>query len=923
MTDVLNHLRLAVKRGQLDAASMLALFEELILQGQGSQIEDALRARGLGPLDSVGLSLEAASIDGLDSSRSGSWLNAEEGSVGGGGGQHFAPEEFMEKIAYLRAHHAGDSRPPERYAFGEEIARGGVGGINLVRDRDLLRTLVMKTLLEGNKVSDYVLKKFIEEAQITGQLEHPNIVPVHDFGCFSGGEVFFTMKLVKGRTIKDIIRRLRKPGEFVDADWSIAEFTRTRLVQIFQQVCLAIGFANSRGVVHRDIKPSNVMVGDFGEVLVLDWGVAKVMGRSEESDPADRSSDRSASSMGLQAPGAQSGEAVSTLRSRSQDSTLMGVVTGTPSYMAPEQAAGRVDEVDARSDVYALGALLYEILTYVPPFRGKNFRQTLAAVLTQPVTPPSVRAPQNEVPRLLEDIVMRCLQKRREDRYQSSREIVADLERYLSGVEDLDRRSRLSREKVDEGLTLSAAFRAARARVETLRTEVAELEWHLHGHEPIEAKRSFWSREADVTEAVSEMQRLYSGAAQAFMAAIGFDLSNDQASNELARLYWFKLREAELEGDEAAVIAHRLMVATYNRGFFDQQMKGEGRVVIRSDPPGVSVTAARYVEVDLQLQALMEEEKGTTPLNNIPLAEGNWQLCFEHPGYMEVRCPIQIDRGEVSDVVVRLFRPEEQGEHYLYVPGGNFMMGGDDACVSARHRRVAHVPDFLMARYPVTCIEYLSFIQDTAIVNPEGAQARCPRLKSSEGFLWTVSATGTYDLPARDREGLEWQPYWPIFGVSYDDASAYCEWHTTRVGLAVRLPTEEEWEKAARGPDRRKYPWGNRFDATFCKMASSRPGRPSLEPVGSFIADCSPYGVFDMAGLLSEFTDSSFAADPALRVLRGGNYETSSENGCRVTYRVPVWADETSLTSGFRLVRDPPAAAQSMTQRKLVRPQFV
>jgi len=909
MNEVLIHLRQAALRGEIDAAMFLRLCEVLLAQGQTAPVLAVIQERGLLPhlVSTASGSVELHSAAGVDSSRSGNWNNGEISSVN----QPQPVEDVLARVEQLRALKIAESRPPDKYEILRELARGGVGCIQVARDRDLMRTLVMKTLIDGHKVSDYVLKKFIEEAQITGQLEHPNIVPVHDFGYYSGGEVFFTMKMVRGRTLKDIIRRLRRPEEAEPDPFGDEVFTRTRLLQIFEQVCMAIGFAHSRSVVHRDIKPSNIMLGDFGETLVLDWGVAKVLGRkadsSEYSGPNPLTFDD---------------EQVSTLRSQSHDETMMGVVTGTPAYMAPEQAAGKVDEVDTRSDIYALGALLYEILCYVPPFRGKNFRQTLLSVITQPVIPPSERAPQNEIPRALEEICLRCLQKRREDRYQSCREIVADLEKYLSGVEDLDRRARLSREKVEEGHGLVEEFKIARAGAEDMRAEVSELEWRVQGFEPIEAKRPLWSRQAALAEAESEAHRLFGAAAQAFMAAIGFDPANDEASDALARLYWIRLRESERQNDEANVIYYRGLVIAYNRGLFDEQLRGEGRLILRSDPPGAQVDAAPFVEVDLQLTTLMDERLPPTPLNNDPLAQGSWLLTLSLPGYRDVCCPIQIDRGEVTDVAVRFFRDDEIGDRFLYMPAGAFTMGGDEACATARNRRSVVIGDLFVARFPVTCAEYLAFLNDLAFTAPDEARSRVPRLKPCEGYLWGVGPDGLFALPTVDGEGFRWEPYWPVFGISFEDAQAYCAWHTTRVGIAVRLPREEEWEKAARGPDGRLFPWGNRFDATFCKMATSRPGRPMPERVGSFPADCSPYGIFDLAGLISEYCDSPFGGDPGLRVGRGGHYATPNEMACRVTHRAPVPMAEPSLICGFRLVRDPPVAPVA-TQRRLIRPQFV
>lgn len=901
----------AARDGDAAGALFADLCRRLMAAGRRDEIVALLRDRGLiaadlpppPPRRSASGSGDESIADGgqTGSSIGHDQSTASSGSSAIGGWNHGvrpgAPEvgdQALRRVAALREEAAGESRPPERYAVDEELARGGVGCIHVVRDRELMRTLVMKTLIDGSAVSDYVLQKFVEEAQITAQLEHPNIVPVHDFGYFSGGEVFFTMKLVQGRTLKDIVKKLRA-GDAQTA----REFTRTRLLTIFQQVCMAIGFAHSRGVIHRDIKPSNVMVGDYGETLVLDWGVAKVLGRAE----------------------AEGAERVSTSRSQSADATMMGLVTGTPAYMPPEQAAGKVDRVDARSDIYSLGALLYEILAWRPPFRGRTFKDILKAVITQPPTPPSERNPGHPVSPALEAICLKCLQKRPRERYQSVREITVDLERYLAGVEDLDRRSRLSEEKLAEGMERVDGFQRSRAELEDAREALFELEWRVEGHAPLEEKRLLWARQAAVAEAELRMHQQFSAAVQSLMAAVGFDPQNDAASNELARLYWIKLREAETAADDGGTIYYRGLVEAHNRGLLDEQLRGEGRLVVRTEPPGARVSAARYMEVDLQQTTLMDEPLGVTPLNNVPLAEGDWLLTIELDGHRPTLYPVRVERGELLDIGARCFTEADIGPHFLYVPGGPFVMGGDPACTSARHRRKVKVGDLFVARYPVTCGEYLAFVQALDAERPDEAQARVPRLKAQSGFLWTRGPDGRLRMPPVDSEGLRWQPHWPVLGVSYDDALAFCDWYSRVSGTAVRLPTEAEWEKAGRGTDGRLYPWGNRFDALFCKMAGSRPGRPSPECVGQFPTDCSPYGVLDLAGCVSEYCDSPFAADPAVRVLKGGNYGTTTDVGCRVTHREAVARDVPDLRAGFRLVRDPPGGAGGR-QRRLIRPTF-
>lgn len=243
-----------------------------------------------------------------------------------------------------------------RYQLLGEIARGGMGAVIKGRDIDLGRDLAIKVLLDTHKERPEVIRRFIEEAQIGGQLQHPGIAPIYELGQFADNRPFFAMKLVKGQTLSKLLSERRDPTD-----------DRSRFLSIFEQVCQTMAYAHSRGVIHRDLKPANIMVGAFGEVQVMDWGLAKVMidgGVNDEKRALKIQNGTSIietlrSGIGSDAPGTF-GNAGS--------HTKVGVVMGTPAYMPPEQALGEIHHVDERADVFALGAILCEILTGMPPY---------------------------------------------------------------------------------------------------------------------------------------------------------------------------------------------------------------------------------------------------------------------------------------------------------------------------------------------------------------------------------------------------------------------------------------------------------------------------------------------------------------------------------------------------------------------------
>ena len=287
------------------------------------------------------------------------------------------------------------------YAVGEELARGGMGRIYLATDATLKRSVALKVSTTGDKGED---SAFAREAKVLAHLAHPNIVPVHNLGEDLQGRPFYSMKLVHGQTLKAVIQKLQAG----DAE-TVARYSVERLLDVFRKVCDAVSFAHSKRYLHRDLKPENIMIGEYGEVLVMDWGLAQWLDEPFKS--------------GNEAP--QS-------------------IEGTPQYMSPEQSKGR--PLDERSDIYSLGATLYSILTFRPPIEGANLVEVLRKLQTGEISPmqpvgnaasglvqKANQGPRKVVPSALQAVTLKAMALDPKERYQNVSELVADLEAYLHG----------------------------------------------------------------------------------------------------------------------------------------------------------------------------------------------------------------------------------------------------------------------------------------------------------------------------------------------------------------------------------------------------------------------------------------------------------------------------------------------------------
>lgn len=773
----------------------------------------------------------------------------------------------------------------ERYAIEGEVGVGGMGKILNVYDQDLRRRVAMKVLHAGQR-DPRAVERFFEEAQATGQLEHPNITPVYDLGVDNEHGVFFTMKLVRGRNLREVLRDVS-----IGRLETRRHFTLTRLLQILQQVAMGIRYAHVRGVIHRDLKPENIMVGDFGEVLVMDWGLAKIVDRRSDTD--------------LQEP-------VFSNRQDSGQHTLDGTISGTPSYMAPEQARGWIDDIDERTDVFGLGAILYEILTYHPPYESGSSREIIAKAGAGQIVPPRIRAPRNAIPVPLEVICLKALSSDREERYQDALTFHEALQVFLDGTLEAARRGEESVGLARQGKEKAREYRRLLEEEQKLRLKSQEELSALRPQDSPVQKSAAWSLEDEASIARQKRIQAFNEATALLHSAINVDPGCTAAKEVLADLYWQRFQEAERAGNTDDEIIYRGLVERYHEGKLATLLEGRGRLSLETDPPGAHVSVHRVVKRERRLFEEKGESCGKTPLK-MELPIGHHLLVIKKDGYRDTRYPVFMTRCGRETAKVKLYRDEDIGSDYIYIPAGDFTMGGDPVASGSVSLCRRYVPDLFVAEFPVTFREYCKFLDDVC-GNPDDpeTQSLFPQTEK-EGKCVRRGASGLYepssdviDIESATREryseAFEWDL--PVFAVDWYSARRYAKWLSGRIHRRVRLLRDAEWEKAARGVARTTYPWSDQFDWSFVKGGLSRSERSQPEPVGVFPCDRSIYGVRDLAGTIIEWCEDWFLENK-YRVTRGAGWNSINETAFRAAFRLGTSPTYRSALIGFRVAIDP------------------
>jgi eukaryotic-like serine/threonine-protein kinase len=784
---------------------------------------------------------------------------------------------------------AGDP-DADRYEELEPLGRGGMGDVWRVLDRELGRVVARKVLREG--ASAEAATRFEAETELSARLQHPGIVPIHARGFLADGRPWYTMQEVRGVTLADVIADVHA-GSGAGA-WSTGPlgWTFRRLVDAFLRTCQTVGYAHSEGVVHRDLKPDNVMVGRFGDVYVLDWGVARARGADELP--------RSGSSGGGQ--------------------TEDGRILGTPAYAAPEQLAGDQAEVGPRSDVYSLGAVLWQILSGRAPWAGST-TDILRDRLTVGV--PDVDAP-GPVPEELGAIREAAMALDPADRFADASALADAVQAWLDGARRLDR----ARAVVEGAAALGPEARGLRQRVTELREAAAAKLLEVAPHAPTGDKEAAWALEDEAGRLERKADGLEQERQSQLLSAFTHVPDFPEAHAALADLWREAHADAEAARDTRAAARFEHLLRRHDRGEHAAYLRGDGWLSLATSPSGAEVVARRFAVNGRRLEAGEGVSIGPTPLVAAPLEAGSWRLEVRHADASVVLLPVQVGRGEHHDFV----RPGSSSTSIplpslleeVYVPAGPAWIGGDPDAYQSLDRRRVWIDGFVIGRQPVTNEQYIAFL-DALVAQgaTDEALAHAPRVRASDrtGGTLLYGFEGDRFSVKEDPDGDLWGDRWPVMHVDWIGAAAYCAWLGEETGLPWRLPGELEWEKAARGADGRLYPWGDFADPSWCCTRDSHAGTPTPLPIDTFPDDLSPYGVRGLAGNMRDWCGDAYrregpeivggiAVRPSMepgdettaRPNRGGSWNAVAESA-RAARRVQFAATYRSPFLGFRIAR--------------------
>lgn len=784
---------------------------------------------------------------------------------------------------------------PARYELVGLLGQGASGLVWRAKDSLLHRHVAVKIMRPEVAGHPRLARRFLLEARVMARMNHPGIVAVHEQGTLRDGRSWYAMKEVRGRTFGEIIEDVQDNA--VDGTWTGEPWSLRRAVDALARAAEAVGFAHRLGILHRDLKPANLMVGELGEVFVMDWGLARVL-----DDPDGELLDAS-----LLQPAVQ---------------THHGTVVGTPAFMPPEQARGSVD-LGPWSDVYALGSVLYMLLCGRPP-RGGHAEAALTKARTVTPPPPNerIRSGHAPLPPGLLRVVVRAMSDTPTDRYPDGVALAVALRAWLDGTE----REAQALRRVRAAADLQPVIQGRRDEAEALRAQARELLDATPAHAPVARKAPAWLMEERAEELDLAAHRAEAEFLQIARSALQLVPDLPAALDLLATHSASRLLEAERLGDVRAAAIHEADLRASDRGRFAALLRGDGHVTLVTDPPGATVEAFRYVRRERRLMPVDVGSLGTTPLVEMALPRGSYLLQIRAPGCAPVAYPVVLGRlehwdgrgpGQSEPTPIRLPRTGALPKGVTMVPAGWFRAGGDPHAIEALSVRRVWVDSFAIDRYPCSNREWLGFL-NALVAAGEAVDPWVPRARTGKRPAWERTDGGRFALPQDNDDGL-WHPDQPVVRVTWHAAQRYAAWRAQRSGLPWRLPDELEWEKAARGVDARSFPFGDHLDGTWACTSLAHHGTASSARLSQFRVDRSPYGVRHLCGNAQDWCTTAWSMDRPdapngaalqldrapqqgeFRIVKGGGW-SSAPDEARSASRPVARPDNTYQRVGVRLV---------------------
>ena len=783
---------------------------------------------------------------------------------------------------------------PERYTDLGPLGSGAQAFVRRAWDGVLDRPVAVKILWPHHAARSDALRRFQREAQVTAGLAHPGIVTIHDFGTLPGRLPlpFQVLTVVSQRTLADHLARRphAPPGEL--------EIVQIRAMTLLvARAAEAVGFAHRHAVVHRDLKPANIALGDHGEVVVLDWGLA--CGEPGALHPRHE---------------ALVGGALTTQASG---------LRGTPLYMPPEQA--RAEPVGPRADVFALGAILYDGFFGVPRSPAGGLTEVVRSACDGELRDRSRLA---ELPAGLGDLLAQALDLDPQRRPADASCFARSLQAWLSGVENVVR-ARQCLARADE---LDAEHRRCSERRSRLQRALDDAASVVPDWAPPHEKQARWDLEDELRVASQHQTTLEVERRDVLLEALTHLPDHREAHRRLAALAREDHAVATAQADSAAALAAEARCRRHDHlGLHRDWLSGNGRLTLTFSRLVQSVCLRRVVRHQRRWVPGPGWSLHPDDLRDLELPAGPWVVEVESTDGVAFDVPVEIARavhfagglqpGEAVPVYVPTAAEVPAGTRY--VPAGPYWSGGDpkaygDAQPGARQ----WLDGFAIQTTPVTAGAWVAFLNDLVARGRHDdaarwqPQERTAAAKDQGSAVFGRAADGTYFL-THDGDGDLWLASWPIVLIDVDAMEGYAAWRSEDSEWTWQLPWELQWEKAARGVDARVFPWGDHFDPTFCSNSRSKPDGVTVPPsVHDHPFDVSPFGVRCMAGGVTEVCRDTYTPSGPLRggawwapsteagrgrVGRGGAYSAAAGK-CRVAFRTHIDEDVRAPALGFRLV---------------------